>query len=141
MKVCQHLLVSQRGGSKSASKLRLIGSQILRLQVLKYANIPLSGEDWELAVLSAPSVPSPGMIVKNHFFLGYHHIEMNTSPAGHQPQVIKGYLLGDNHRNQDTGLKTGASDMCIGSPLGNLCSGALHRESGRTYPEKITVAF
>lgn len=66
---------------------------------------------------------------------------MNTSPTGHKTQVIKGYLLGDNHKNQGTRLKTGAPDMCTGSPLEYLCSGALQRESGRIFPEMITVGF
>jgi len=40
-----------KGGSQSAPRFRLIESKNLRQQSLKYANSPLSGEDWETGVV------------------------------------------------------------------------------------------
>ena len=40
----------QRGRSQSAPRFRLIGCQTFMQQLFRYANIPLSEEDWEMSV-------------------------------------------------------------------------------------------
>ena len=46
----------------------LIGSQTLRKQLLKYANMPFSGEDWEKSISVCSSALSPGVITSYELF-------------------------------------------------------------------------
>ena len=101
----------QRRRSQSAPRFRLIGSQRFGQQLLKYVNIPLSGKEWEMGFSIAPSAPSPGEIVKNCFLVCFCTIEaMNTSPAAHQNQAVKGCVLW--RQPQKLGHQT-----CILAPL------------------------
>lgn len=50
LRVCQDLSMFQRGGSQSSPRCKLVGSWTLRQQLLKYSDILLSGEDWEMGI-------------------------------------------------------------------------------------------
>ena len=102
----------------------LIGSWNLRNQLLKCVCRPLSREDWELGI----SVCSPCTEPWGDSWLrtvslfatvcGY----MNTSPAFHQKQVIKGPWV--------AATKSRMTDMCLNSF--QVDTGDLEQARGRT---------
>lgn len=94
MMVCQDLSLPQMGGSQSASRFKLIGSQTQRQKSLTYANIPLSGEHWETGILfySYYAEPWGDSQLRTISLLAPFH-PMNTSPTGHQSQSIKGCIF------------------------------------------------
>lgn len=86
----------QREGSQLALRFRLIGSLILKQQLLKYLSILFLGEDWEMGI---PVCSLCTGLVIGHlkailFFFCYHLTEpVNTRLTSHQSQALKRCVL------------------------------------------------